>query len=115
MKTNTLMVNKRNTICHAAHTRGLPVHLQEPLGFLVQLRFGSSHLVLLRQQLVLLLQQLVLTLLHCRQQILLVLWGNEVIKRKDKEKAFSVILPTLFQNVIQMFQEKVKKVSDNLT
>lgn len=67
--------------------RNLPVRLQEPLGVLGQLSFGRSHLVLLRQQLVLQLQQLVLTLLNCRQQLLLVLWGNDVIERKNKENS----------------------------
>lgn len=82
--------------------RNLPVHLQEPLGVLGQLSFGRSHLVLLRQQLVLQLQQLVLTLLNCRQQLLLVLWGNDVIEWKNKANSFRV---TLFPNVIQMFRE----------
>lgn len=58
------------------------VYLLEALGFLVQLSFGSSHLALLRQQLVLQLQQFVLTLLHCCQQLLLILRGNGNIRPK---------------------------------
>lgn len=43
---------------------GLLVGLLEALGLLVQLRFGSGHLALLRQQLVVQLQLFVLTVLH---------------------------------------------------
>lgn len=58
----------------------LLVDLLDALGFLVQLSFGSGHLALLRQQLILQLQKFVLTLLNRRQQLLLILRGNENIQ-----------------------------------
>lgn len=60
----------------------LLVDLLEALGVLVQLSFGSGQLALLRQQLVLQLQQFVLTLLHCCQQLLLILRENGNIRLK---------------------------------
>lgn len=61
----------------------LLVDLLDALGFLVKLNFGSSHLALLGQQLVLQLQQFVLTLLHCCQQLVLILRRNGNIRLKN--------------------------------
>lgn len=60
----------------AAAEAVLLVELLEALDLLVQLNFGSGHLAFLREQLVLQLEQFVLTILHCHQQLLLILQRN---------------------------------------